>query len=596
MRKGNQNFRKDVEMIRKSILIIGALFFQQVMAQEFYFGNDLSYANMMEDCGAVFKEKGQPKDVYQIFADHGTNLVRARLWYNPTWQNSLSQPDGVKKQYNDFEDAKETIRRAKEAGMNTMLGIHYSDVWADPGRQVIPSLWADVAENLEALKDSVYNYTINVLDALHKEGLMPEFIKVGNENNGGILRYSGMNSNFEPYGSVSTSWSRHAQLYQSAFKAIRDYSDTTAIKPKISIHFADIKHIDWGASELINNGATDFDIIGFTYYYAWHGAGIASLGSKVKQLVEKYTQYDVMVVETGYLWSTENYDQLGNIINSADPNYLPVSPEKQLEYMVDYTKAVKGNGGIGVIFWEPAWVSTPCRNPWGIGSSHEHVAFFGVSSYNFMENGGGRWTERQFYESIDNVVVTFKVNMSGQDVSNGVYITGSFTGSDQWTLEPMYNAGSNIYTYTTSMLPGDTGAFYFLNDSAWDAREIVPSACASMWDSDRKYEIGNDHNIINEKWGECQNATGISNDLNNNILDINLYPIPVNNILNIEVNEKIIINRIGVYTLSGKKILSVIPEMEKNKYKIDVYGLKTGIYLAKLITDQGIVFNKFIMM
>jgi arabinogalactan endo-1,4-beta-galactosidase len=106
-----------------------------------------------------------------------------------------------------------------------------------------------------------------------------------------------------------------------------------------------------------------------------------------------------MVVETGYPWSTENFDPLGNIVTEPDPEYLPMSPEKQLEYMVDYTRAVMQGGGIGVIFWEPAWVSTPCRTPWGQGSSHDHLVFFDPENTNFMENGGGRWTEAEFYES-----------------------------------------------------------------------------------------------------------------------------------------------------------------------------------------------------
>ena len=95
--------------------------------QTFYRGNDLSYANQMEDCGAVFKENGVPKDVYQIFADHGTNLVRVRLWVDPSWQNSLVQPDGVKPQYSDFEDVKETIARSKAAGMQVLLDFQFSD-------------------------------------------------------------------------------------------------------------------------------------------------------------------------------------------------------------------------------------------------------------------------------------------------------------------------------------------------------------------------------------------------------------------------------------------------------------------------------------
>ena len=105
---------------------------------EFIIGQDLSYVNQMEDCGALYREDGEIKDVYQIFADNGSNLIRVRLWHNPTWQESLTQPEGVKAQYSNFEDVKETIFRAKLAGMKVMLGFQLSDIWAHPGRQIFP--------------------------------------------------------------------------------------------------------------------------------------------------------------------------------------------------------------------------------------------------------------------------------------------------------------------------------------------------------------------------------------------------------------------------------------------------------------------------
>src|SRR3972149_7918683 len=157
--------------------------------------------------------------------------------------------------------------------------------------------------------------------------------------------------------------------------------------------------------------------MGFSYYYAWHGSSIQGLGNAIRSLKTSHPEYEVMVVEMGYLWTTRNHDQLGNIINTPDPNYLPVIPEKQLEYLVDYTREVKRAGGSGVIFWEPAWVSTPCRTPWGTGSAHDHVVFFDPVNTNFMENGGGRFMERHFYEDLEAKKLTFKVDMQGQDVN-----------------------------------------------------------------------------------------------------------------------------------------------------------------------------------
>jgi arabinogalactan endo-1,4-beta-galactosidase len=472
--------------------------------QTFYFGNDLSYVNQMEDCGAVFKENMQPKDVYQIFADHGTNLVRVRLWVDPTWQNSLEQPEGVKSQYSDFEDVKETIARSKAAGMQVLLDFHMSDFWADPGSQIIPSRWLGVATDVSALADSVYNYVTYTLTALEEDTLMPELVQIGNETNSGILRHTVLNPDYSAGGSVSSDWNRHAQLFNAGIQAVRDVSETADIKPKIVLHYAGLG-MDWWFNNIISRGVTDFDVIGFSYYYAWHGGSIEELGQVVEDMVSSFPDYDVMPVECGYLWTTENFDAMGNIINEPDPEYLPVIPEKQLEYMVDYARSVMRAGGTGVIFWEPAWVSTPCRTPWGQGSAHDHVVFFDPDSNNFMENGGGRWMESHFYENIDAKKIVFKVDMSGQDVSKGVYITGSWTG-ESWQILPMANEGLDIYSYFTYLAPGDSGAYYFLNDTLWEARELVPEECATWWGIDRGYKIKQNDTVYSFKWGSCDTA------------------------------------------------------------------------------------------
>lgn len=481
------------------------LLFTFALNAQFYFGNDLSYVNQMEDCGAIYREDGQPKDVFEIFADHGTNLVRVRLWNDPSWwQDSLSQPAGVLPHYSDLVDVKKTIARAKAAGMQVMLDMHLSDFWADPGQQLIPRAWLGVAYDIEALKDSVYNYTSQLLTELNNEGLMPEIVKVGNESNGGILRHIPVPDGFEVQSTVSNSWSRHGQLWNAAIQAIRDVGATASINPKIAIHFSSALNGQvWNFNNLINSGGvTDFDIMGISYYYGWHQGSIAELKSTVEDLVAAFPSYEIMVAETGYPWSTENFDQLSNIITEPDPEYLPVSPEKQLEYLVDYTRAVMQGGGKGVIFWEPAWVSTPCTTPWGTGTSHDHVVFFDPENTNFMDNGGGRWTEPEWYADSNAVKVTFKVDMTGADVTNGVFITGSFTGSP-WQIRPMLDEGNGIYSAFTYLAPGTEGGYYFLNGDDFSARETVPADCALWQNTDRQYVIP-DHDVLYDfKWSEC---------------------------------------------------------------------------------------------
>ncbi|MFY9153405.1 MAG: glycosyl hydrolase 53 family protein, partial [Prolixibacteraceae bacterium] len=389
-------------------------------------------------------------------------------------------------------DVTKTIRRAKEAGMQVMLDLHFSDFWADPAKQLVPRNWIGVATNNDLLRDTVYNYTKRILTGLNKQGLMPEIVKVGNETNGGILKHiPADNNSFEIKSTLSSSWSRHAIFFNAAIKAIREVGATATINPKIALHFTNKLSGQVGNYQnVINSGITDFDIMGISYYYSWHGGSIKELQTTIASLKSNFPKYQPMVVETGYLWSTQNFDSMGNIINTPDPEYLPVCPEKQLEYMIDYTRAVLRGGGIGVIFWEPAWVSTSCRTPWGVGSSHDHVAFFDPVNTDFMENGGGRWTEPQFYTDITAKKVVFQVDMTGKDVSNGVYMTGDFTAENgNWKIVPMLSEGNGIYSFYTFLKTGTTGAYYFLNGNDWAARETVPATCAKANGTDRQYEI-----------------------------------------------------------------------------------------------------------
>ena len=93
-----------------------------MQAQDFYFGADLSYVKQMEDCGALYKEDGELKDPFLIFADNHINLARFRLWHTPAWQDAL----GFTLRYSDFQDVQLGIFRAKNAGMDVLLNFQLS--------------------------------------------------------------------------------------------------------------------------------------------------------------------------------------------------------------------------------------------------------------------------------------------------------------------------------------------------------------------------------------------------------------------------------------------------------------------------------------
>ena len=134
-------------------------------ATEFTSGADLSYVNQVQDHGGRYYLAGRETDPFTIFRSAGFNTVRVRLWHNPMWTAALNEG----KMYGDLADVTRTISRAKSAGMKVNLDLHYSDDWADPHKQATPDVWKGLSPIV--LGDSVYRYTLWVLETLHAKGL-----------------------------------------------------------------------------------------------------------------------------------------------------------------------------------------------------------------------------------------------------------------------------------------------------------------------------------------------------------------------------------------------------------------------------------------
>jgi arabinogalactan endo-1,4-beta-galactosidase len=332
---------------------------------KFVMGADLSYLNAMVDNGAQFTHNGKKDDPYAIFKSVGTNNVRVRLWHTPTWQKDVY---GSMK-YSNLTDVIKTITKAKKNGMTVTLDLHYSDDWADPQKQETPTAWKNLA--LNTLSDSIYNYTLKVLQTLSATNLTPEYIQVGNENNNGICAPKGSvsNNNFNNFG----------VLLKSGIKAVRDFSVTSAIKPKIILHVAQLQNAGWWTDGVIGKaGVTDFDIIGLSHYFKWSEVHtMAGVTDIIKNLKTKYNK-QVMIVETAFPWTNDSKDGYPNIINgSENKTGFEVSKTGQLAYMKALVQAIIDGSGSGVMYWEPAWVSTPTfKDRWGTGSSWENNAYF----------------------------------------------------------------------------------------------------------------------------------------------------------------------------------------------------------------------------
>ncbi|TRZ44289.1 glycoside hydrolase family 53 protein [Robertkochia solimangrovi] len=325
---------------------------------DFYYGADLSYVNEMVDCGAEYKDQdGVVKDPYKIFAEAGTNLVRVRLWNNPDWT-----------EYSNLDDVKRTIRKAKEENMNVLLDFHYSDSWADPEKQEIPKAWESNIDDTEALGNQLYEYTYSTLKTLNDEGLLPEMVQVGNEINGMILQKGELE--------WPINWERNASLINKGLKAVRDISEELDTDIEVMLHIAQPENALWWFEQATENGVTNYDWIGLSYYPLWSEYDLNNVGTPLKTLVDTY-QKRLMIVETAYPFTMENADGANNILdNNALINGYPASPQGQLDYMNKLKEIVATSGGEGLIYWEPAWVSTDCSTLWGQGSHWDNATMF----------------------------------------------------------------------------------------------------------------------------------------------------------------------------------------------------------------------------
>ncbi|MFC0603089.1 glycoside hydrolase family 53 protein [Winogradskyella pulchriflava] len=324
----------------------------------FYYGADLSYVNEMEDCGAIYKDaNGTTTDVYQLFKDEGTNLVRVRLWHNPDWTN-----------YSNFNDVKETIQRAKSKGLKVLLDFHYSDTWADPSKQEIPAAWASEINNTNALGDLLYNYTYNTLNELSNLNLLPEMVQVGNEINGMILQQGELVWPID--------WARNSALINKGIQAVRDIADAKNKDIEVMLHIAQPENGLWWFEQATANGVTDFDWIGLSYYPIWSDYDLDEVQTPLTTLKNTYNK-KLMIVETAYPFTLDNADSANNILGAdALTGGFPVSQQGQLDYLNQLKQIIENAGGEGLIYWEPAWVSTGCSTLWAQGSHWDNATLF----------------------------------------------------------------------------------------------------------------------------------------------------------------------------------------------------------------------------
>lgn len=419
----------------------------------FYQGADLSYVNELEDVGVKYHKDGSEVDPFTLIHSYGANIVRLRLWHNPTWTN-----------YSTLDDVKRSIRRAKSAGLDVLLDFHYSDTWTDPQQNLVPAAWKPVVKYSSLLADSVYNYTYRTLEHLNSVGLLPVMVQIGNETNFNVMVAD--NNDLEP-----VNFARNVKLFNAGLKAVSDFNAKYGKQILTMLHVA----LDPGSaatwlSRHKRYGLNYFDLLGLSYYPQWQGYTPAELGNFASSLHTNYGTR-LFVAETSQIWTRAWNDNNHNLMSKMCAGYPDVpSPQLQKDYVTEIKRALINNGGAGFCVWEPFWVSASNKTLWGVGSNWENATFFDFNNNLLPHSAIEAYGD-------NNVKVTFEVDMYGAGSTAKGYITGDFTddGFGHWQIIPMHQAaeGSTKYYLDTYLCRNQTGQFYFLSDSTWNSRESI---------------------------------------------------------------------------------------------------------------------------
>lgn len=327
-------------------------------ADGFIKGADVSFLQEIENHGGIFRENGTPKDLLDILGDHGFNYARLRIWHTP--------PAG----YCGMDSTLLMAAKIKAKSLGLLLDFHYSDTWADPGKQSKPKAWGDLT--FGALKDSVYEYTRLVMARLKSRNTLPDMVQIGNEVICGLLWDDGrVCGTFDTPGQ----WANLGELVAAGVRGV-DAALGSADSTRIMIHIdrgADIGGITWFFDNFVTQGI-DFDVIGLSYYPWWHGK-LDEVEAALDSVARRYDK-DVVIVETAYPWTLDWYDDMHNIIGlpkQLHPGY-PATVSGQRTFIADLIDIVAGTPayrGRGVFYWAPEYISVP-----GMGSSWENLTLF----------------------------------------------------------------------------------------------------------------------------------------------------------------------------------------------------------------------------
>ena len=309
-----------------------------------FVGGDISMLSEYEAQHAQYLDKDGKAtgDMLAWLKQQGWNTMRVRLFVDPSKDND-------KCVIQNLDYVKQLGKRIKDAGLQLLLDFHYSDTWADPGKQWTPDAWKSMTN--DQLYTQIYDYTKDCLQQMVAAGATPDFIQTGNEISYGMMwgtkAATENNQTNRCYtNSPAANWTRFTTLLKQAGKACREVCPNAQIiihsertpAPNVLTDFFD----------RIKAAGVDYDIIGLSYYSYFHGS-MNQLETALQQLEAKSYGKPIQIVETGY----PSQYEIGGTTYNYTAQY-PYTAEGQRKFIADLIDLLKKHTLVnGLSWWYP---------------------------------------------------------------------------------------------------------------------------------------------------------------------------------------------------------------------------------------------------
>lgn len=361
---------------------------------KFVKGMDLSTLLELERCGAKYYDNGEERDLLAIMKSYDVDTIRIRLWNDPWSETGESYGAGE----NDLKTSLEIAKRVTAAGFGVLLNFHYSDFWADPGKQIKPKAWADYG--VKELEQAVYDYTLESMRTFLDAGVNITMVQVGNELSNGLLWPEGKVPNYDNI----------ATFVNAGIRAVRKADATIPVMIHLDNGGNNALYREW--FDNFTKRGEDFEIIGLSYYPFWHGS-LQMLNDNMNDIAERYGK-DLVIAEVSMGYTMEDYKNYEKLSDEDRKGYAtrpalvekieyPMTKQGQYDFMEDFLNRIshiKGGKGKGFFYWEPAWIPVP-GSGWATPASLKYMNDPGPC--------GNEWANQALFDYDGNALPTLSL-------------------------------------------------------------------------------------------------------------------------------------------------------------------------------------------